>query len=796
MSEPNASSPAPVPGKYTRYRSVRHAPAKAPPPEEPVPVRQEKGQDAGTGAIGRAKSMSRYRKSRIGGGLDQHDMPPPMPTMPTTSRRVTDPMPSASRPMHVSKDDKVPVRKSTFPARQETEDERLRRKVLEFREREARKEKLEEEKRVAEEEKRNARHKAEEEARAAKKRKTKAEAEATKLRLEEEETARLLAEQKRKDLERLEATLAAAPPKTPSVTSPREKFSFFRKRAASKPPAPPIKKAPKPTSPPSRRVARDPIKLARPLAPEQTIQEGGGGIVPQTDAPISASNAGERRVLIRCKQSSINLPVDVETTSVDILFSAANIMTQNIVPSTAILLESYTQLGLERRIRRYEHIRDIMNSWDRDTQNAFVVVNSESPQFDTDLEASPVPKEAPDATTVYMYHSQKPGKWNKRYITLLPTGQIYMSKKPFDKSSEKDNTNLCHLSDFDIYSSTPSQTRKVLKPPKKHCYAIKSQQKTTMFLDTGNFVHYFSIDDETIANRWYDAVQEWRSWYLVRQRGEGAKKKKRPMASQAEPSRTHRTKISLDESPYTIGTFSPLLDMDRFDNPQNEYKDREYDSDEGSQPRQVPFHLRNSVSLSPIPARRGSKRHPPPVSYRLPPEAEEEFASGGLLGRSYSQRHKAQAQKDRDQPSYQGPFVDGPSLLNNTVTSRPERTMSMRSTRTAKRPQTSVEPAPGLPKPLLDFAPVFKEAPQWDKKGRGHGVKPVAGMPLVENATTPEEALNALTMQPTPTIFRRDQEVPRPKTSARPKTAKEGPFVGGGLVQGAGFVKAGGGRYD
>src|ERR1700709_1179517 len=100
-------------------------------------------------------------------------------------------------------------------------------------------------------------------------------------------------------------------------------------------------------------------------------------------------------------------------------------MTQNIAPSTAILLESYTQLGLERRVRRYEHIRDIMNSWDRDTQNALILQNSDSPKFDTDLEAASVPKDPPPDVTVYLYHSQKPGRWHKCYVTLLASGQMF-----------------------------------------------------------------------------------------------------------------------------------------------------------------------------------------------------------------------------------------------------------------------------------------------------------------------------------------------------------------------------------
>ncbi len=210
-------------------------------------------------------------------------------------------------------------------------------------------------------------------------------------------------------------------------------------------------------------------------------------------------------------------------------------MTVNISTSTAILLESYTQLGLERRIRRYEHIRDVMNSWDRDTQNALIIENSDSPKFDTDLETSSVPKEAPSDVTVYMYHSQKPGKWTKRYITLMSTGQVFISKKAAAKPSDKDSVNICHLSDFDIYTPTPQQLRKTLKPPKKHCYAIKSQQKTTMFLNTENFVHFFNTDDEILAEKWYAAVQRWRSWYLVTQMGEGKKTTKTKATTTVNP---------------------------------------------------------------------------------------------------------------------------------------------------------------------------------------------------------------------------------------------------------------------
>jgi hypothetical protein len=468
-------------------------------------------------------------------------------------------------------------------------------------------------------------------------------------------------------------------------------------------------------------------------------------------------------------------------------------MTQNINPSTAVLYESYTLLGLERRIRRYEHLRDIMNSWDRDTQNALLLQSSDSADNDFDLETAAVPKEAPPDVTVYMYHSQKPHKWNKRHITLLSSGQIYVAKKPGLKMPDKDVNNICHLSDFDIYTSTPQYTRKTLKPPKKHCYAIKSQQKPTMFLSTENFVHYFSTDDSALAHKWYSAVQRWRSWYLVNRMGEGEKKASKT-AKIAKIAPNHTLKLSVDESPYTIGSFTPLINMDRFNKPPSPEKDADYDSEEENRPLQIPFHLRNSVSF---PSKRESKRHPPPVSYKLPPEAEE-FSSSGLLGRSYSQRQKAV--KDREaiekgNPNAgAGPFTSDSSALLNRSSDAPQhkRTMSMKSTR---RPVTSGEglsgggSGGGMPRPLLDFTPQFKEAPQWDKSKKGRGVKGVDG-PLVEAATTYEAALVAREFEPVKTVFRREGGG---GVATRPRTS------GGPLVNGAGNAKEsmmGRGRYD
>jgi hypothetical protein len=425
-----------------------------------------------------------------------------------------------------------------------------------------------------------------------------------------------------------------------------------------------------------------------------------------------------------------------------------------------------------------------MNSWDRDTQNALVIQASDSPNHDFDLDASSMPRAQPNDVKVYMYHSKKPGKWNKRYITLDSTGQVFISKKKDAKVTDKDIVTLCHLTDFDIYTPTTDEIRKNLRPPKKYCYSIKSQQKTTMFLNTENFVHFFSTDDYDMANKWYDACQQWRSWYLVNIKGEGKKNAAAKVRTvKAQGTRTtsgstvlpgHQVKISVDESPYTIGSFKPLMDLNRFESANPDPNDEAEDT----KPRQIPFHLRNSMALPEAPSRRD--RHPPTVSYRLPPSANNDaidtstFAPTGLLGRTYSQRQLAQAARDNAQQ--EGPFITGPSLLNsssdNTLTMRPktgfDHTRSAEhlspspmspsltslgqggshkrtpSTATRARPKTSAgggggqKYTSGSPtKPLVDLTPKFVEAPQWSREGKGHGVAAPSGIPLVEVARGP-----------------------------------------------------------
>lgn len=531
------------------------------------------------------------------------------------------------------------------------------------------------------------------------------------------------------------------------------------------------------------------------------IGVGGGGIVPGTDAPVSAVNAGERLVLVKFGDASAQLPVTPFTQVQDLLQSATRQISRDIDPDTFILIESFQQIGLERPLRQYERIRDVMNSWALDTDGCLIIVPSSSMEAIAQLEAQSVPAEKPTETTVYCYYSHRPRKWDKRYVTLRTDGQVTISKK----ENLKDATNICHLSDFDIYSPSARSSAKEIKPPKKICLAIKSQQKSSIFLSTDNFVHFFSTNDRAVSDKWHKAVQSWRSWYLVNKVG---------VANPVKADETDR-KASLVQSvtrtiPQPQGVSSDMPRLDR----------------QNSDPEPTRRSVERARKEASVPRRKTTREHRPPPSsfpktlaidtntsyYRHERSPTEEtsnsvFTSSGLLGRTYTQRQQAMHEREeREKRAKQDPFtaqglVSGspayspiaqPSSRTNTLTQADAaahlgRTMSLNQAQ----------------KPLVDLTPVFVEPPQHSRKGRGVTVEP--GRQLIDAATGPELTSGTVNVPPA-TAWRRPaaevssqsryrsntmrsgRQVPAPvqypgaSSAGASPTSPEGPFVANSLL--------------
>lgn len=437
----------------------------------------------------------------------------------------------------------------------------------------------------------------------------------------ESETDRILAEQKKLDLARLHQQLVATQSTvslSPSSLKPKspvlEKFNFFNRARNSKAAT---------LSPTSSTTASVDISrthsLDPSLPPRAFLDQGGQGqLITPPLSPMSAHHFHDRvspfgstvehheltehqRVTVRCRGVTVNLVVVAESSPVDILFQASESITQQINTASSLVYECYAQLGLERRLRRYERICDVLDSWDHDAQNLLLIIPSGSSEHDKDLDISSVPTslEPPPGFFLQLHHSSRPGKWSKRWITLLDDGQIVSSKKG-EPNGDKSSQWLCHLSEYDIYTlmsksaSAPGQggtksastVAKNLKPPKKFVYALKLQQKTTMSADSANFVHFFCTDDPTIANKFTARVHGWRSWYMVKTRREAQRKRimedapqitpvkhkpRKSISHMKVPGQKHRMKVSIDETPYNIGDFQPLVELERFEKPIDEF---------------------------------------------------------------------------------------------------------------------------------------------------------------------------------------------------------------------------------
>ena len=447
--------------------------------------------------------------------------------------------------------------------------------------------------------------------------------------------------------------------------------------------------------------------------------------LPGIDAPVSAVNTSERNVLVKLNKSSIVVPVTIATTVDDVLQFVAESFPETLDANSAVLLESIKPLGLERPLRRYEHIRDVLNSWDHDNQNSLLVVQSFTGLGGNGLGIAGVPARQPEAASVSIYHSQKPGTWDKRQITLREDGQVILVK------SGSETTNICHMSDFDLYTPTHRQVKK-LSPPKKLCFAIKSQQKSAMFLTTANFVHFFSTKDRVVVETWYKAVQNWRSWYLVHVMGNGQQKltakpnlthsvdkascidravKHEKRTSQTFPSRPLCTPIPTEtmrnvtsDSPANPVAESPALTLVDTTLRTRPLRDR------AAPPTSFPKHFATISDTEPL----ATLAHA--VLGQFPQAQGETTVFPGQLGKISSQRSGA-------------PHTAPQTQLNELT-----RLASQR------HKPTTLKSAP-LYKPLIDLSPQFQEPPQYSKRGRGITISQIPVGGLVNIATSPEFAV-------------------------------------------------------
>lgn len=543
-----------------------------------------------------------------------------------------------------------------------------------------------------------------------------------------------------------EAAVAAAPPPLPPnddeaaesakrKESVKRSMSRYRNRPAHAPmPAPMPAMPPVPTRAPAPGAVYPenpfadprPEEMGRPREMKQEVKKDKGGFLsrfmgekpngkgsdhngfesasmsrkksspysPVLEAPITAANPDKRYVRVACNDAFCLVAFDQATKTRDIMDSAADTMSVGVDPENSTVAEFFTPLNIERPLRKYEHVRDIVNSWDNDSQNHLSITlrdDDEDHEADEFLEARFAPHKQPAGATFHLYHAGRNRKWKKSFITLRSDGQVTLSKKKEPKP--KQIFNICHMSDFDIYTLT-SREEKRIKVPRKNTFAVKSMQKSNMFYKNDNFVHYFSTKDAQLAEKFYVAYQGWRSYYLVHIRGAGIRNghnssykngvgngNSNNLNMNVNMNEQHQIRSSTESSrAYQPGTFKPLLDFNDRDAPDPIV---ERITTRGSASAQLSRSntYKKSSSLHRGPSQSHSLSRPtsptkhygsPPLSRPLSREAaisrpksrsrrptapsahanpitapEEPFAPTSLLGRTYTQRQAALKERER-----------------------------------------------------------------------------------------------------------------------------------------------------
>ncbi|KAL2269727.1 hypothetical protein VTJ83DRAFT_1911 [Remersonia thermophila] len=413
---------------------------------------------------------------------------------------------------------------------------------------------------------------------------------------------------------------------------------------------------------------------------------------------MEAQNPTTKTVVVRYRGTNVTIHITKSTSVDDLVARCGHVLGRAVDPATCVVVEPYARLGLERRLRRYELVWDVVAAWDDETGNALVIqADAPDPDGELSLDGVPLTSLEPDGFTMPMYWLQRPGKWSERYVTLRENGKMFASKKADWTSADKDVVRLCHLDDFDVYSPTEAEMRKNLKPPKRYCYAIRSQQRASLFADSNFYVRYVCTGDADAASRFRAAVHGWRSWYLVNKKLNLREPTEEPSspASHASPPGCvrHGRRPSFDQGPHGPSSTEG-----------GERLARPYTAHRESTPLSDP-------PLSPLSP--GSQASPRPA----PAQKAEHgvFLPGGLLGEVYEQR-KQQALQERQRRGTgasgnghpdDGPFINGPSLLNRS------RAGTAAAVDSHGRPQTGESDGGGLgsaSKPTSPTSPWFPSA--------------------------------------------------------------------------------------
>ncbi|KAI8384942.1 uncharacterized protein BYT42DRAFT_493944 [Radiomyces spectabilis] len=146
------------------------------------------------------------------------------------------------------------------------------------------------------------------------------------------------------------------------------------------------------------------------------------------------------------------------------------------------LFEIANSHGVERPIRSWEIVLDVISAWESDAANALLAILHKRTS----------------AAHGWVYIEYKKGKWQKRFC-FIKDNAIYHAKDNKGSSSAI----LCYLATFDVYT--------LLQPlhaaPAPFVFALRAQEKFSMFEREHDYLRLLAVDDQEAMKEWVLSIR-------------------------------------------------------------------------------------------------------------------------------------------------------------------------------------------------------------------------------------------------------------------------------------------------
>ncbi|GAA5802002.1 hypothetical protein HPULCUR_007462 [Helicostylum pulchrum] len=164
------------------------------------------------------------------------------------------------------------------------------------------------------------------------------------------------------------------------------------------------------------------------------------------------------------------------------------------------LFEIAKSHGVERPLREWEIVLDIVSIWEPDASNALLVKKY---SYHSTLTSECVLQKKISPMRGWISIEYKKGKWQKRYC-FVKDNAIHHAK---DNNKGSSTSILCHLGTYDVYTLL----QPLKQSPTPFVFAIRAQDRASMFEREGDYMRCLAVEDQEEMKDWVLSIRSTKS---------------------------------------------------------------------------------------------------------------------------------------------------------------------------------------------------------------------------------------------------------------------------------------------